>query len=313
MSKSFYFEIIKFYDSANTINFSNNYIFSYFINENTFGFENEETEILKHEGKKLEILKEKYADVSAESKNLKKNLREIIYDRNIYPFFCFKCANILKRKQNVSPSNCKIDSRCTGQSFFYCYKCKTDFCTYCIKEVKDGKCGNGHLMFKFGNITDKSCFNCLGNIDNECYMCNLCEVTICINCYENINGILFKCEKCKCNLLWKRSTLDFCEKCSDFSQCFLECFFCENSYCVRCFFPKTTHCGGAHLMEDVDLNNFTHADHIKNFNRLNADIYSLLHIMNFSCSYCKKSTLPKFKYCKRCHFNLCESCLTSID
>ena len=309
MSKAFFFEIIKFYDSKSKIDYSNQHIFSYFISKNLFGFENEETQIMKHEGKKLEILKEKYNEISSESKNLKRTLREIIYDRNIYPFFCFKCGNIMKRKANVTTSSCKIDNKCTNQSFFFCYKCKIDFCTYCIKEIKDGKCGNGHLMFKFGNINDKSCVNCLTTIENECYMCTLCEVTICINCYDNINTILYKCEKCKCNLLWKRSLLDFCEKCSEFSQNFWECFFCENSYCTKCYFPKTNFCGAAHDLEEVDLNNFSHSEYTKNFNKPNSDIYCLLHIMNFSCSYCKRTSIPKFKYCKRCHYNICEACI----
>ena len=313
ISKAFFFEIIKFYDSENSINYSNNYIFSYFINENSFGFDEEESQIMKHEGKKLEILKERYTDISNECLNLKKSLREIIYDRNIFPFFCFKCGNLMKRKSNTTPSTCKIDNKCTNQSSFYCYKCKIDFCTYCIKEVKDGKCGNGHLMFKFGNISDKSCVNCLSNIHNECYMCNLCEVAICINCYENINSIPFKCEKCKCHLLWTRSTLNFCEKCNDFSQNFWDCFFCENSYCAKCYSPIKNYCGAAHLLEEIDLNNLSTAEYTKNFSKPNSDLYCQYHIMNYSCSYCSKTTIPKFSYCKRCHFNKCESCSSSQE
>ena len=313
ISKTFFFEIIKFYDSANSINYSNNYIFSYFINESSFGFEEEDSSILKHEVKKLDILTETYNQVSSECLNLKKSLRETIYEKNIYPIFCFKCGNLMKRKDNLTPATCKIDNKCTEQSYFFCYKCKMDFCTYCIKEVKDGKCGKGHLIFKFGNISDRSCVNCLVNINNECYMCNLCEVTICISCYENINPIKLKCEKCQCNMLWRRSTLNFCESCNEFSQNFWECFFCENSYCIKCFNLTKNYCGAGHLLEEVDLNELSSADYIKGFNKPNSEIFCLLHIMNFSCSYCKKTTIPKFKYCKRCHFNLCQSCLQIND
>ena len=314
ITNSFYYEIVKFYDTQNKIIFdSNNFFKNYFDSELKFGFYQNLNSELKDEMIKMKILIQKHTLLDNESHKIKKVIRQITYEKNIFLQFCFKCGCIMKRTLK-SKSNCKIDKKCTENSYTYCYKCKTNYCTYCIKEVKEGKCGKGHLMFKFGEIEKKICIHCSGIIENEGYMCSLCNIGICIFCFELTNNHMnYKCEFCKCNLLWRKSILSFCEKCNDFSQSFWECFYCEIVFCIKCYFPRLDFCGAFHLLENVDFKAIKNKDYLLNICKFNNESFRLLHIMNLSCSFCKRIVLPTFRVCRRCHFQVCAKCLLYMD
>jgi hypothetical protein len=245
----------------------------------------------------LQISKEKNA-------RQKKYLRLLLSNKNPNLFFCFQCGNILK-KTNMTESNCRFDSNCKNYSIYYCYYCKINSCKTCVVDIKNGKCTNGHLMFKYEGQFEKKCYKCEGKLNLECYGCNLCDIFICCKCFKsNADMNVNKCSNCKFELLWKKKFYSFCKKCLNFKQCFYKCFFCKFHYCVSCISPENGLCGGLHQLERFyleDYKNFSESFKLKAY---------LGNFIENSCSKCENLSTIDMKICKRCNYVICENCET---
>jgi len=275
-----------------------------------------------------------------ENKKIKGILKDIISNRSINIVFCTSCGGLLKPTNNKA-SNCYIDSKCTKMSSYYCYTCEINYCTYCVRDIRNGKCSKGHLLFKILNLYNENCKNCQNPIQSEGYNCNLCNITICWSCYNIFNGFVdYNCDKCKINLRWGKYYFEVCSNCANFTICHWSCFFCKYYYCSKCLIPKTNFCGSFHYLDSYTIegqgwgNIHDTGDMTQNitkttsFNTKESEKISIVSInsinsstnynsinqlspvspLGYICSKCENVFCNKYKCCNRCNYQLCSEC-----
>ena len=249
---------------------------------------------------------------TSENKKIKSILKDVISNRSINIVFCTSCGGLLKQT-NKSVSNCFIDSKCTKASYYYCYSCLINYCTYCVRDVRAGKCSKGHLLFKISNLYNDTCKNCNTSIQNEGYNCNLCNISICSSCYKIFNSFSDPtCDKCKLNLRWGKYYFNACSNCANFTVCNWSCFFCKFYYCTKCLQPNKNYCGGFHYLELYSLSNENSTDlnklnqNVKNIEGENAEIN--INPLGLICAKCEGVFSYSYKCCKRCNYQLCSEC-----
>ena len=266
---------------------------------------------------KLEIskLETRHSEVKSNNVKLKIELKEFLKNKKFQIFFCFKCGNLLKldRKNN---SSCKFDTSCTAKSNYKCMKCEINFCTNCVIEISEEKCGMGHLMFmNNNNILMKYCDVCNKFINENSLSCNLCDLFICDNCNETNKSLeRMQCNYCNMRLVFKENSFEKCLMCLEFKECPWKCYFCDYSQCVECNWSEVDshdYCGQLHLMQKFSLNeincdpNKINSSFIKNSKtKLFANWLCFVKL----CSKCGEFLYEEFLYCNRCSFLLCQNC-----
>jgi hypothetical protein len=230
-----------------------------------------------------------------ENKNLKEKLNNFLYKSSQQLFFCFKCGNILNRREKQS-SNCQFSQECKEDSYFYCCKCKLNLCKLCIIELKNASCSKGHLLFKYQGMSNMKCHLCEEVLNEEGYACNLCDISLCHDCFRVYGNFSpSKCNNCKYSLYWKRGNIQSCKICLNFINCNWNCFFCSTSVCNKCIRPLKTHCGALHKLEKLKNDTNSKLNHIiSDTPTLCSICYSVIPILSF--------------HCKRCDYSVCELC-----
>jgi len=264
-------------------------------------------------------LKEKENALLEKNKKQKEILKLFLSNRSLQIFFCYKCANLLKRTSR-NKANCMVNPDCRKKSYFQCLKCNINHCLTCIVEVKNGKCAKGHLVFKYEGQFNRNCLLCDGQILLEGYGCNLCDISVCCICYDTY-GVFGppKCGWCKNELLWRKTFHAECKRCQIYSDCNWNCFFCDYYFCSKCV-PCVTNefCGQLHRLQEFDTTKLKENErNVNSFNtynpldisKINQLIYNPLNKFVFNCSLCHSNSSSKFKCCMRCNYSICNSCI----
>lgn len=269
------------------------------------------------EFKELEIskLETRHSEVKSNNLKLKIELKEFLKNKDYQIFFCFKCGNLLKWDPKNN-STCKLDPSCTEKSNYKCMKCEINFCTNCVIEISQEKCGRGHLMFiKNNNILMKYCDICNKCINEYCLSCNLCDLFICGKCNETNKSLgRIQCNYCNLRMVFKENSFEKCLMCLEFKECPWKCYFCDYSECVECNWSEVDsheYCGQLHLMDKFSLNQINCDPNKVNTSNINNSKTKLLsNCLCFVklCSKCGEFLYEEFMYCNRCNFLLCENC-----
>ena len=264
-------------------------------------------------------LKELNKPYISENKKLKKEneqllvqLKQFIEKNNIQLYICFKCGNLLSKKNEKSKSTCQYDNNCFSISWFYCKLCKIHFCSYCIHYPRDLKCVNKQTLNSKDNVknsNEKLFCNLCGkyNNKNDSYYSNKClDLILCQMCQAEVEQTKMVQYKCACGyfLFWRRGLLKICDKCKKFSNCFWMCFFCKKFYCLSCYKTYENKCGLMHELKEICLDNleFDSKMHVKDL------FINKILLMRFNCDVCKNQFCSRYFYCSRCNFIKCCKC-----
>ena len=235
---------------------------------------------------------------------LKDDLKNMILTQNKKLYFCLVC-NTLLEKTLLAKSTCNFDSKCTSRSFFYCKKCKINFCTTCVVYQRGMRCSKNHKYFPkpVNSSEDIKCFLCNKSKAYPYYECKYCKEQICSECSDGFNGKLNSCFNCNNELIWRKCNFTSCDRCNKLSQCFYFCICCDYSICLNCSNIDKDRCGAFHLLESINFD----SDDINKENKGFCNNYEVL--FDGKCSLCN-ITIGKTKIwtCLRCSMFLCQKC-----
>ena len=287
-------------ESKNELEIPNNEINEIIENKNP---DNIESRISK-KSQQNEAVKLRILSLLNTNTKLKDDLKNMILTQNKKLYFCLVC-NTLLEKTLLAKSTCNFDSKCTSRSFFYCKKCKINFCTTCVVYQRGMRCSKNHKYFPkpVNSSEDIKCFLCNKSKAYPYYECKYCKEQICSECSDGFNGKLNSCFNCNNELIWRKCNFTSCDRCNKLSQCFYFCICCDYSICLNCSNIDKDRCGAFHLLESINFD----SDDINKENKGFFNNYEVL--FDGKCSLCN-ITIGKTKIwtCLRCSMFLCQKC-----
>ena len=266
---------------------------------------NEENEIIENNNQEnIETKISKKKQQNEANTKLKDDLKNMILTQNKKLYFCLVC-NTLLEKTLLAKSTCNFDSTCTSRSYFYCKKCKINFCTTCIVYQRGMKCAKNHKYFPkpVNSSEDIKCFLCNKSKVFPYYECKHCKEQICSECSDGFNGKQNSCFNCNNELIWKKCNYTECDRCHKLSQCFYFCICCDFSICLNCSNNSKDKCGAMHCLENINFETYDANKDKKGF----CNNYEVL--FDGKCSMCN-ITVGKTSVwaCLRCSLFLCNKC-----
>ncbi len=297
-------KLVRINDDNNKNNKSNNDSLNDWVNITKEDSEKEKEKI-KELKKENEILKNKLLELLNKNSIYKENLKKKISLSNIKIHLCYKCSNILQRTEKLN-SNCNFDLKCTKKSFFYCIRCKINFCTFCVVYQNYLKCGNNHTLYP--SLLNDQGYQCLicSSLKFPFHICSHCTEEFCFDCSNIGKGKELNCISCSNFLYWRKYIYNQCFKCKKMKPCFWLCITCDYYFCLNCYCISNGKCGNFHGLK------YSNLEYLRSITSYRNDLFICnKYELRFlgRCNKCESIlTSGDFYACLRCSLFLCSKC-----
>lgn len=286
-----------------------------FSTVNSFSDESKVDAKLNEAKKEKEELTNKLLELLNKNNQFKEKFKKLQKAKNIKLYFCPQCNYILDKTVPMKAS-CKLHHDCTTKSFFFCQKCKINYCTLCVVYQRNGKCSKNHSYFysKFSDPSqvilqhsqEEHCFLCDSTTARPFYACNYCNECLCGKCMKGQNGKTNNCYNCNGELTWRKRIYSQCNKCMKWKDCFWYCCICDYYLCIECYPNTKGFCGSMHEVEMFNL------DKERRERTLDGRVvFKNNYEMGFlgKCSRCNHTIKDEtIAACLRCTMFLCTKC-----